>query len=155
MKLQTGWEEVDKFEVAIRAPDNSVIGGTENPFTVTLRSPRSDKIKNLTARHAEERAAFFESIPKPDRADTPLPNDIAERHSVELVQAAHVAWNNVPEIVEELQDGEQRVVEIDDFESEAFAKFLRENNDYAQQITKAWTNKKNLHRRTQEPAKNS
>lgn len=139
MKIDLGFEILDQFEIEILNNNDEVVTLGGGPFVVTLLSPNSDVLKKLNNKHNEEFAKYVARLSPKKRMFATKPEAMAEKHGYEVMQAAHVAWRNVPPIVD---DSGQPVV-LSDFKSEQFKTFLTENSHYSHQILRALSEEKN------------
>lgn len=146
MRLDLGYETLDQFDVEILDNDMNVVTRGGGPFIVTLRSPKSDKLKALHRKQADEFSRYIAKLPPRKRTDAQKPEDMATRHGFEVLQAAHVKWANAPVYDE---DGKQ--VKDVDFEAEGFREFLEASDEYSVQILRALGEEKNYQRKTESP----
>lgn len=135
MKARFSWKDLDTMDLEILNPDYTVVEDGGGPFVVTLRNPRSEHMRNLYRKQEEEFSNFKARLPQNARATAQKPKDMNERHGRQILQAAHVRWQNPPVY----DDAGNQMVDVD-FMGEDFAAFLEENDIYTVQVTQALSN---------------
>ena len=142
-KLNLGYEELDAFDLEILDHRKEVVTMGGGPFVVRLYSPKSDKIKAVYRRQADEFSRWLERFPVHQRDDLNKPDDMAKRHGFEVLQAAHASWQNPP-----LFDDSGNLLPADSlqFDSSDFLKFLEDNEAYSAQVMRGLASEKNYQR---------
>lgn len=146
IKVIQHWEDLDQFEVDVLDKFGNPFIHNDKQWRMVLRPASSDQVQAAIKQNAAEDSNWRARLPKAQRDQADIPEEMALRHGRRLIAASHIAW------IDPAIEGDETV----DFSSQDFADFLEGHPWYVGQWQRAWLDIKNSTRlKGEQPKKTS